>query len=750
MESVILGLPRIGKNRELKFATEKFFKNEISAQESENTAKTIRLINLKLLKQNNINNIHVGDFSFYDNVLDAAVLFNVLPQRFNNLDCNELKNYFAIARGVQEKAPLALRKWFTTNYHYLVPEVDNTTIIKRTSEGPIKFYKEALNEGLKTIPSVIGPFTLLKLTKFHDNLGINNIKEALVNEYVSLLKDAENHLIAEFSLQEPYLVCDLSNEDIELFNFIYNQIFQNVELKLNLITHFGDIRDIYSEVIKYDFNAIALDFIEGSENFNLIKTYGFNANTKLWAGVINGRGIWRNNYQLTIETLKNLQNLVSNEVLVSTACSLLHVPFTTASEQKLPSNVLNHFAFAVEKVAEVAEIANIITNNLEVPVNNKELFATARFTPNSKLNEKIQNLTSDDFVRLPLRKERQAIQKKALNLPILPTTTIGSFPQTAELRHLRKQFKNAQISQVEYETQIKQQIADCISLQEKLDIDVLVHGEFERNDMVEYFGQNLNGYVFTENGWLQSYGTRCVKPPVIWGDVTRNNPITVATSSYAQSLTSRPVKGMLTGPVTIYNWSFPREDISAKDSIYQIALAIKEEVEDLEKANIKVIQIDEAALKEKLPIRKCDWHNKYLDFAVKSFNLVSSGVQPSTQIHTHMCYSDFTEIIKDIDNMDADVISFEASRSSFEILDRLEAEKFETEVGAGIYDIHSPNIPSCNEIKNSLEKIITKLDLNSIWVNPDCGLKTRQNSEVIPSLTNMVQAAKELRKNYSN
>ena len=462
---------------------------------------------------------------------------------------------------------------------------------------------------------------------------------------------------------------------------------------------------------------------------------------------MNGKNIWRANYEQKAALFAEIQKAAPNAV-IGTSCSLQHVPYTTASESRLPAAELKHFAFAEEKLGELADLAKVASGDKAPLAENKKLFDGKRTSRNEAVWQKIAALKDADFVRTPAFAEREKIQKDVFKLPLFPTTTIGSFPQTKEVRANRSAFKKGEISEQQYIDFNKKQIADCIKMQEELDIDVLVHGEFERNDMVEYFGDHLDGYRFTENAWVQSYGTRCVKPPVIWGDVSRREAITVFWSSYAQSCTKRPMKGMLTGPVTILNWSFPREDISLKDQTLQIAFAIKDEVLDLEKNGIRIIQIDEAALREKLPLRKSDWHTEYLDWAVPAFRLVHSTVKPETQIHTHMCYSEFGDIIKDIDDLDADVISFEASRADLTILDDLKAANFRTEVGPGVYDIHSPRIPSKEEIVEALGKMLKKVPAEKLWVNPDCGLKTRGNAETLPSLKNMVAAAKEIRQSY--
>ena len=773
MQTAIIGFPRIGANRELKKATEAFFKNEITAEELEKQASNLRINNLKTLKNAGIDAIVTGDFSYYDNVLDTAILFNLLPKRFNNLDLSKLQSYFTIARGSDDTPALSLKKWFTTNYHYLVPEVDSTTKVKLNSLGPVKYFKEALNAGIQTMPTIIGPFTLLKLANFANNVNINNIKKELIKSYIELLDAAKNAGSLWFSIEEPYLVTDLDNSSIQLFKEIYEEILKNRPIKIKLQTYFGDLRDVFKEVSELYFDGVGLDFIEGPKNLDLLKEFGLTKGTTIFAGIISGRNIWRNDYQNSLKLIDALAKL-SDNIILSSACSLLHVPITIQNE-KLDNKYLKHFAFAIEKLSELKDLAlcqkyqisakatkeqlenKLASLNDSSPefytiknyLNNLELHSNARINKNLDLATKIQKLKETDFIREPKIEERARIQQKSLNLPLLPTTTIGSFPQTLELRTIRKKYRLGEISDAQYSSEIKRLISECIKLQERLDLDVLVHGEFERNDMVEYFGEKLHGFIFTTNGWVQSYGTRCVKPPIIWEDIYRQEPMTVETAVFAQSLTPKPVKGMLTGPVTIFNWSFPREDISVKETVLQIAIAIRDEVLDLEKAGIKIIQIDEAALKEKLPIRKINQKNDYLNFAIPAFRLTHSGVDAKTQIHTHMCYSEFRDIIDSIAAMDADVISFEASRSSLSILSSLNAENFLTAVGPGIYDIHSPRVPSIAEIKKLIEQIITKLPTQKIWINPDCGLKTRNNDEATSSLTNMMLATKEIRQKLS-
>jgi len=750
MNTSVIGYPRIGKDRELKFASEKFFSGGIDEADLQDVAKTIRRDDLLKQKEAGITYISSNDFSFYDNVLDTAFLFNVIPQRYKDLGLSELETYFALARGYQgEKGnvkALAMKKWFNTNYHYLVPEIDDDTVISLVGKKPVEEFLEAKEFGVDTKVALVGPFTFLKLAKFTGSKKIADVSSALTGEYVKLVKLLASVGAGVIEFDEPYLVRDLGSDDIELFKNIYNEILANKGgVKILLQTYFGDIRDIYSEVIKLDFDLIGLDFVEGRKTLELVKTNGFPSDKILVAGLVNGKNIWRNDYKKTLSVLN--ETGVENVVL-GTTCSLLHVPYTLDSETKLSDDYKKHFAFAEEKLSELSELSAIAGSdyeNSDIYKNNQKLFEGRKDSEDKDVQAKVAAITDADYVRLPVFEEREKIQKEILNLPLFPTTTIGSFPQTSDVRKNRQEFKKGLKSKEEYVEFNKQKIAECIKLQEEIGLDVLVHGEYERNDMVEYFGEHLNGYVFTEKAWVQSYGTRNVKPPIVWGDVSRKEPITVEWSKFAKSCTNKPVKGMLTGPVTILNWSFPREDISIKESILQIALAIRDEVLDLEANGINIIQIDEAALREKLPLRKSDWYSEYLDFTIPAFRLVHSKVKPETQIHTHMCYSEFTDIIPAIDAMDADVITFEASRSDLQILDSLKENNFKTEVGPGVYDIHSPRVPSVEEIVNALTKMRAKIEDKKLWVNPDCGLKTRGTEETVKSLKNLVAAAKQIR-----
>lgn len=753
MLTSIIGFPRVGSLRELKFATEKYFRHEISQDALQTVAKQIREKQWKLLKESGLDLIPSNDFSFYDTFLDTAVLFNIIPARYKELNLSNLDTYFAMARGYQgdhgDVRALAMKKWFNTNYHYMVPEIEDDTEIKLTGTKLFDEFNEALSLGIQTKPVIAGPFTLLKLIRYTGEKQLTDFVEPIIQAYSDLLKKAQKTKISWIQFDEPYFVYDLTDDDIKLVQQIYTTLLsQKGSIKVLLQTYFGDVRDIYENLTKLDFDGIGLDFIEGKETKNLIKKYGFPTDKLLFAGVVNGKNIWRNNYGESLSVLAWLKNNNISAV-INTSCSLLHVPYTLKNETKLDLDYTKHFAFAEEKLTELEELKTLSELDSyaanEAFIKNLALFKNRKNCYDPEVAKRVSKINDADFVRLPDFFEREKIQKDVFKLPLLPTTTIGSFPQTSDVKKTRSAFRKSEITEDEYIAFNREKIKECVKLQEEINLDVLVHGEYERNDMVEYFGQKLNGYLFTEKAWVQSYGTRCVKPPIIWGDVSRPEAMTVDWSVYAQSLTDRPMKGMLTGPVTILNWSFPREDISIKESTYQIALAIRDEVLDLEANGIKIIQIDEAALREKLPLRKSDWYSEYLDWAIPAFRLVHSKVKPETQIHTHMCYSEFTDIIPAIDDMDADVITFEASRSDLLILDSLKENHFKTEVGPGVYDIHSPRVPSVEEIKTALNKILDKIEIEKLWVNPDCGLKTRGNEETTASLKNLVAAAKELR-----
>lgn len=754
VKTSVIGFPRVGTLRELKFASEKYFRHEITAQELTGIAADLRHRHWMTQVAAGIGFIPCNDFSFYDIVLDTAVLLGIVPKRYRELNVSKLDTYFAMARGYQGESgdvkALAMKKWFNTNYHYIVPEIEDDTVISLDCEKLTGEYEEAKELGIKTKPVVIGPYTMLKLCRYVGSKNAEDFADDVAEAYRQLIAECDEENVEWLQFDEPSLVRDMDDDDKALFHRVYDRVFADrADCKILLQTYFGDVRDVYEDIINMPFAGIGLDFIEGKQTGQLIDGYGFPGDKVLFAGLVNGKNIWRNHYDKTLKVVGQLHDK-KIDVVLSTSCSLLHVPYTLKQETKLSQDYLRFFAFAEEKLIELSELAALAESynytELEAYHKNQGLFAGTRDCNSDEVRQRLAAVTEADYARLPKRSERQALQKKEFGLPELPTTTIGSFPQTKDVKSQRAQLRKGEISEQEYVDFVKGKIKECVKWQEDIGLDVLVHGEYERNDMVEYFGEALGGFLFTEKAWVQSYGTRCVKPPVIWGDVYRKKPITVDWSVYAQSLTDKIMKGMLTGPVTILNWSFPREDISIKESISQIALAIRDEVLDLEAHGIKMIQIDEAALREKLPLRKSDWYTEYLDFAIPAFRLTHSGVKAETQIHTHMCYSEFTDIIPAIDDMDADVITFEASRSDLQILDSLRENNFETEVGPGVYDIHSPRVPSVAEIVKAVNVMLAKIDRDKLWINPDCGLKTRGVPETDASLRNMVEAARQVRK----
>ncbi len=755
----IIGYPRIGAHRELKKLTESYFKDSIDQDSLLSESKKLRQDQWKFLFLNGIDLIPSGDYSLYDGFLDTAFQLNVIPRRYRDLGLNDLDTYFAMARGYQKQGldvtALTMRKWFNTNYHYMIAEIEDDVEFRLNGSRLFDYYLEAREMGIETKPVIIGPFTFLKLARYTGkNRDYTRYIDKIVPAYLSLLMKLEELGVQYLQLDEPILVTDLDQADKDNFKRIYEQILDGKgEVKVLLQTYFGDVRDLYHDIIAMDWDGIGLDFVEGSQSLDLLEKYGFPDETLLIAGVVNGKNIWRNDYQTSLKILSRLSAQVHEEcIVVGTSCSLLHVPYTTELETSMEEKYKKHLSFAREKILELNELSILFSRsgngNQSIFERNQLLITEKRDNQDfffKDVRDKVSQLSEDDFERKPSFKERIKIQEQLLNLPPLPTTTIGSFPQDAEVRRNRRAWKNDEISTAEYKDNVKRMIREVVQLQEDIGLDVLVHGEFERNDMVEYFGEQLSGFLFTQNGWVQSYGTRAVKPPVIFGDVRREKPMTVEWIQYAQSLTEKPMKGMLTGPVTILNWSFPREDIPRRDICFQIALAIREEVLDLEAAGIRIIQIDEAALREKLPLRQEDWQSHYLEWAIPAFKLVHARVRPQTQIHTHMCYSEFGSIIESIEAMNADVLSCEAARSDLTLLDFLREKHYHQQVGPGLYDIHSPRIPTEAEFKDTITRMIEKLPRENLWVNPDCGLKTRGRTETVESLQNMVKATLEVR-----
>lgn len=777
MYTSVIGYPRIGELRELKFACEGYFKKEISYGQLEDTARALRRHNWEMQKAGGIDFIPSNDFSFYDGLLDTAFMLGIIPKRYLALKLPSLDTYFAMARGYQgergDVKALAMKKWFNTNYHYMVPEIEDTCHIALEGTKPFDEFAEAKALKIMTKPVITGPYTLLKLSRFTGKRTVEETKGEVIDAYRELTKRLSQIGAEWIQFDEPGLVKDMSKEDIRLFQELYGGILtRNKDGKALLQTYFGDVRDCYQEIISLPFDGIGIDFVEGKQSLKLLGKYGFPEDKILFAGVVNGKNIWKNHYKKTLELLSQI-GTYAKQVVLGASCSLQHVPCTLRHETKLPEKYTQYFSFAEEKLGELGALKEILSSEeplisegtplSEEPIlpgkplssssplrhpaylENCNLFAHRRGGENPSVKIRVKELKDGDFIRLPEFAEREAIQKAEFCLPLFPTTTIGSFPQTKDVRANRSAYKKGRLDEDQYREFNRDKIRKCILLQEEIGLDVLVHGEYERNDMVEYFGECLDGFLFTEHAWVQSYGTRCVKPPVIWGDISRSRSMTAEYSVYAQSLTSKPVKGMLTGPVTILNWSFPREDISLGECAFQIALSIREEVLELESDGIKIIQIDEAALREKLPLRRQDWNEDYLDWAIPAFRLVHSGVKANTQIHTHMCYSEFGDIIEEIDKMDADVITFEASRSDLTIMDALNQCGFRTQVGPGVYDIHSPRIPSVKEMVEALERMLLKVPAQKLWVNPDCGLKTRGEEETTPSLKNLVAAAAVVR-----
>ncbi|WP_196590288.1 5-methyltetrahydropteroyltriglutamate--homocysteine S-methyltransferase [Pectinatus frisingensis] len=751
MQYSVVGFPRIGAQRELKFTVEKYFRNEINTDELLQTTAKLRAKQWKLQQTAGAAFIPSNDFSLYDGMLDTSFMLNAIPQRYLDLNLDDTAAYFAMARGYQghhgDVKATAMKKWFNTNYHYMVPELDDTTNILLRSDHFLDGFHQAQSLGINTKPVIIGPFTFLKLASFTGHKNIADYVDSIKTAYNNILKSCATNKVDWLQIDEPYLVMDLTANDIALFTDMYQFILEKKgTVKVLLQTYFGDVRDCCRQLYNLQFDGIGLDFLEGKETTRL--TTNFPDDKILFAGLINGKNIWRCNYNSVLSQLKNLK-AHCRKIILSTSCSLLHVPYTVTNEPQLAPEITRCFSFAYEKLEELREICRLTElpdyQNDPAYQQNCQLFQSTELRIDKTVQEKVAALTNDDFTRAMPRKKRQALQRKILNLPLLPTTTIGSFPQTKAVKQNRSQYRHGVINETQYRSTAKHFIKDCIKFQEEIGLDVLVHGEFERDDMVEFFGENLKGYVFTTNAWVQSYGTRGLKPPIIFGDIKREKSITTDYIKYAASLTDKDVKGMLTGPVTILNWSFPREDISTREMMYQIGLAIREEVLELEQAGIRIIQIDEAALREKLPLRHADWHSDYLDFAIKAFRLCHAKVKPTTQIHTHMCYSEFEDIIPEIDAMDADVITFEASRSKLTILTALQNNHFETEVGPGVYDIHSPRVPSVTEIEAAIHLMLQKIPQENLWINPDCGLKTRGKTETAASLKNLVQAAKNVR-----
>ena len=769
MKTTNLGYPRIGSKRELKKALENYWSGKIGLETLLETGKTIRQENWLLQEEHGIDIIPSNDFSLYDQVLDLSFTLGCIPERYTNLKNNpnfsKQDLYFAMARGHQEGeidvTALEMTKWFDTNYHYLVPEFRQSQNFSISDSKIIDEYKEALALGIKTKPVLLSPVSFLLSGKEKEE-GFHRIDllEKLLPVYESIIQNLIDLEVEYIQFDEPFLATDLSNKEQQAIQFTYQRFASKFpKLKIILANYFDCYGKNIETALSLPVHTLHLDLVRCPLQLqDILESGKLRKNTHLSLGVVDGRNIWKNNFDASLKLIQKAIDAIGKErILISPSCSLLHSPCDLDLEtnpKNLSKEVKQWLAFAKQKLEETTLLKQLASQeNLEVTLvklrENSKLNKTKKTTSlihNPKVKERVKILTEEDAQRTNPFSVRQKLQKQALNLPLFPTTTIGSFPQTKEVRSWRANHKKGNISATEYETLLEKETRETIKFQEKAGLDVLVHGEFERNDMVEYFGEKLNGFAFTQFGWVQSYGSRCVKPPIIYGDVSRENPMTVQWSSYAQSLTKKPVKGMLTGPVTILQWSFVRNDQARSVTCTQIALAIRDEVVDLEKAGLQIIQIDEPAIREGLPLRKEDW-KVYLNWAIKAFRISASGIKDETQIHTHMCYSEFNDIIADIANMDADVITIECSRSQMELLDVFSAFKYPNEIGPGVYDIHSPRVPERSEMVSLIEKASQFIPVEQLWINPDCGLKTRHWEETKKALIEMVAAAQECREN---
>ncbi|EIP96398.1 5-methyltetrahydropteroyltriglutamate--homocysteine S-methyltransferase [Opitutaceae bacterium TAV1] len=801
-----LGFPRIGAKRELKKATEAYWKGELSRDALEAVGRELRRAHWLAQREAGIDLIPSNDFSFYDQVLDLSCLVGNVPARFGRVDGNAgLDTRFVIARGVRGGAGAGtaegesggepaecptcqvstfaseMTKWFDTNYHYIVPEFCEHTRFRLASSKPFDEFAEALALGIRTKPVLVGPVTYLTLGKVHAHgreeggktggeFDRFSLLDGLVEVYAEVVKKL-GELGAEWvQFDEPVCALDLSPAQRAALARAYARLASVAAeagggrgLKLVVAIYFGGLRDNLRDFLQLPVEALHIDLVRAPRELDTVLRE-LPAGRRLSLGVIDGRNIWRADFDAVLPLVKKAVDLLGPErVLLAPSCSLLHVPVSLKPETKLDAELRGWLAFAEEKLGEVVALRDLAGAGPEgaaaadggaaatILEDNRRAAASRRASTRihrPEVKARLAAVKRSDFERASPFGARQARQRERLKLPLWPTTTIGSFPQTAEIRAARAKWRKGELDEAEYRAFLEKETADCVRWQEEIGIDVLVHGEFERNDMVEYFGEQLDGYAFTANGWVQSYGTRCVKPPVIFGDVARPHPMTVGWSGYAQSLTRRPVKGMLTGPVTMLQWSFVRDDQPRRDTAFQIALALRDEVLDLERAGIAAIQIDEPAIREGLPLRRDDWKN-YLEWAVEAFRLSAAGVRDDTQIHTHMCYSEFNDIIADIAAMDADVITIETSRSNMELLGAFVDFRYPAEIGPGVYDIHSPRVPTVDEMTRLLRKAAGVIPVGNLWVNPDCGLKTRGWAEVRPSLEHMVACARILREAFA-
>ncbi|HEZ0794050.1 TPA: 5-methyltetrahydropteroyltriglutamate--homocysteine S-methyltransferase [Neisseria meningitidis] len=746
------GFPRVGAFRELKFAQEKYWRKEISEQELLAVAKDLREKNWKHQVAANADFVAVGDFTFYDHILDLQVATGAIPARFGFDSQNlSLEQFFQLARGNKDQFAIEMTKWFDTNYHYLVPEFHADTEFKANAKHYVQQLQEAQALGLKAKPTVVGPLTFLWVGKEKGAVEFDRLSllPKLLPVYVEILTALVEAGAEWIQIDEPALAVDLPKEWVEAYKDVYATL-NKVSAKILLSTYFGSVAEHAALLKALPVDGLHIDLVRAPEQLDAFADY----DKVLSAGVIDGRNIWRANLNKVLKTVESLQAKLGDRLWISSSCSLLHTPFDLSVEEKLKANkpdLYSWLAFTLQKTQELRVLKAALNEGRDSVA---EELAASQAAAGSRANsseihradvaKRLADLPANADQRKSPFADRIKAQQAWLNLPLLPTTNIGSFPQTTEIRQARAAFKKGELSVADYEAAMKKEIALVVEEQEKLDLDVLVHGEAERNDMVEYFGELLSGFAFTQYGWVQSYGSRCVKPPIIFGDVSRPEAMTVAWSTYAQSLTKRPMKGMLTGPVTILQWSFVRNDIPRATVCKQIALALNDEVLDLEKAGIKVIQIDEPAIREGLPLKRADW-DAYLNWAGESFRLSSAGCEDSTQIHTHMCYSEFNDILPAIAAMDADVITIETSRSDMELLTAFGEFKYPNDIGPGVYDIHSPRVPTEAEVEHLLRKAIEVVPVERLWVNPDCGLKTRGWKETLEQLQVMMNVTHKLR-----
>ncbi|PHS30748.1 MAG: 5-methyltetrahydropteroyltriglutamate--homocysteine S-methyltransferase [Sulfurovum sp.] len=752
-KNYVVGFPRIGEQRELKKSLETFWSGNSDFSEVEKVALALKERHWKYQKEAGIDFISSNDFSLYDNMLDTAVMLGAIPARFRNLEDEEL--YFSMARGNKDSVAMEMTKWFNTNYHYIVPELSLEDEYSLNATKLLNEYKEAKVLGIKTKINLIGPITFLGLSKRTDGGDTYKLFSKILPIYEALLAEIAT-LDDEITLQidEPIFVKDNDIAVLSLIKLAYDKLSSvSDNIKIIVATYFEHSNEATKVLVNIPIWGLALDFLYGKENLESL-TLISNSDKQLIAGVVDGRNIWKNDISKTEALLEKItQKIQREQIIVSSSCSLLHVPFTLKYEEKMSNEIKNWLSYAVEKLAEITLVSHIFTKGTEVLSNTDKEALQANIEANKSRetstlihNQEVQTRveTNSKEQRDGEFSQRIKTQKELLGYQDLATTTIGSFPQTPEVRKARRDFKKGELSLEEYEAQMKAYIDECIAFQEECGIEVLVHGEPERNDMVEYFGEQLKGYGFSENGWVQSYGSRCVKPPFIYGDISRPKAMTVKWITYAQSKTDKIMKGMLTGPVTILNWSFVRDDKPRDEVSKQIAIALSDEIDDLQKAGIKIIQVDEAAFKEGYPLR-AEKIKYYEAWSVRDFKIAVSSAWEKTQIHTHMCYSEFNDIIGTIEAMDADVISIETARSGNELLKIFKEVGYKQEVGPGVYDIHSPRVPSVDEIVTQIKLLQEVLPSEQLWINPDCGLKTRKWEETKMSLINMVEAVKRVR-----